>query len=726
MNWSRRSRVTIKRSMIVGFVLVFLIAPAGGEELQIDKELARQIDMAIPKKALVTPQQPRKLLVFTLCRGYRHESIPTGAFALKAMGETTGAFKAMISDDIRMFEMDNLRSFDAVCFNNTTGELFLPPDFDKLSKEARKQARAYDKMLKNNLLSYVREGGGVVGIHAATDCFYQWPAFGEMMGGYFDQHPWNEQVAIKIDEPDHPLTAMFPREGFKIADEIYQFRDPYSRSRLRVLLSLDTSWTDMTKKGIKRTDGDFAVSWIRRFGRGSLFYCSLGHRHEVYHNPAVLRHFLAGIQFALGDLKANAIPSERVKSQAALWKPLFNGDDLAGWQGLVGNPESRAAMKPEELAAAQKEADDRMRKHWSVEGGVLLFDGKGANLCTVDSFSDFELELEYKIEKDGDSGIYLRGSPQVQIWDADENPVGSGGLYNNQSAPSKPMLRADKPIGEWNKFNIKMIGDRVWVELNGYLVVDGVTLENHWNRDKPIYSKGPIELQAHNSPLAFRNIRLRELTPSIGREFREQNRWQMLFGGEKLDAFEYRPQSWAVEDQVLALKGGGYIWTKERFGDFILDLEFKVDKGSNSGIFFRTGDTADAVQTGIEWQILDSHGKKTPGRGDCGAIYDCLAPRINAVNPPGEWNRVVLECRGPVIRSFLNGVDIIDMNLMQWTEPYKNPDGSKNKFKSAYKDMPREGHVGFQDHLTRIWYRNIYIKSLSDSAVSSSDGMKGR
>ena len=190
---------------------------------------------------------------------------------------------------------------------------------------------------------------------------------------------------------------------------------------------------------------------------------------------------------------------------------LFNGKDLTGWKGLVGDPKSRAKMSADELAQAQAKTDEQMCAHWKVEDGALVFDGKGSHLCTAKDYGDFELLVDWKIEKSGDSGIYLRGSPQVQIWDAAERPEGSGGLYNNQKGPSKPLQCADKPVGEWNTFRITMVGDRVTVHLNGVLVVDNVALENYWEREKPIYPTGQIELQSHGSNLYFRNIFIREL-----------------------------------------------------------------------------------------------------------------------------------------------------------------------------------------------------------------------
>jgi len=190
---------------------------------------------------------------------------------------------------------------------------------------------------------------------------------------------------------------------------------------------------------------------------------------------------------------------------------LFNGEDLSGWKGLVANPKARAKMSPEELAKAQKKADESMRAHWKVVDGALVFDGKGQSLCTAKDYGDFEMYVDWKILPKGDSGIYLRGSPQVQIWDAENRKIGSGGLYNNQKHPSKPTKIADKPVGQWNTFYIKMVGDKVTVKLNGELVVDAVVMENYWERDKPIYPTGQIELQNHGNTLWFKNIYLREI-----------------------------------------------------------------------------------------------------------------------------------------------------------------------------------------------------------------------
>lgn len=214
-----------------------------------------------------------------------------------------------------------------------------------------------------------------------------------------------------------------------------------------------------------------------------------------------MRILLAGLLLLV--LTGCSEPTKRLDT-----KTLFNGRNLDGWQGSIGSPLTRQKMSPEALAEAQAKADESMREHWSVEDGILIFDGQGESLVTAKDYEDFELWVDWKIEPRGDSGIYLRGIPQVQIWD---NPIGSGGLYNNKRYQSKPLKVADNSVGEWNTFHILMRGEIVTVWLNGQLVVDEIPLENYWKRSAAIFPSGPIELQNHGDKLYFRNIYLREL-----------------------------------------------------------------------------------------------------------------------------------------------------------------------------------------------------------------------
>ncbi len=195
-----------------------------------------------------------------------------------------------------------------------------------------------------------------------------------------------------------------------------------------------------------------------------------------------------------------------------------------------------------------------------------------------------------------------------------------------------------------------------------------------------------------------------------------------LFNGKDLAGWIAGPEkSWVVEDGAITLRRDfdgkehnlDYLWTKESYGDFVLELEFKIPERANSGVFLRTSDLKDPVYTGIEIQVANSYGRKELSRGGtAGAVYDCLAPTANTVKKPGEWNRLQVTCRGSKIAVALNGRQIVDMDVDRWTEPNKNPDGTPNKFPRALKDFARSGHIGLQDHGREVWYRNIRVKRL--------------
>jgi hypothetical protein len=277
----------------------------------------------LPKDAAVKPARPRRLLIFNLCTGFRHGVIPFAARTVEQVGRETGAFESVSTEDIALFEPERLKDFDAVFLNNTCGELFLPKDLAKLPAEAQGAARARDARLRQGLADFVKGGKGLAGNHAAAAAFYRWPEFGEMLGAYFQSHGWGAfDAPIKVDDPKSPLTAMFDPAGFQIKEEIYLFADkaskgpyyferqPYSRQNLHVLLSINTSKMDAAKaaKG-GRADGDYGISWVRRWGRGRIFYTAFGHSEAIFRNERVLRHILAGLQFVLGDLEADAAPS---------------------------------------------------------------------------------------------------------------------------------------------------------------------------------------------------------------------------------------------------------------------------------------------------------------------------------------------------------------------------------------------------------------------------------
>ncbi len=280
----------------------------GTIEFRGTEEERRRIEEAIPRRAPAAPARLRKLLVVTLnMRNGRprrgHPSIGYANLALDLMGRATGAYEAVFSNDVSLFAPNRISRFDGVCFNNTTGVLTDEPE------------------LRRGLLDFVAGGGGFVGFHAAAATFVQYPEygqfpeFGQMLGAYENGgHPWraDETITLRVEEPDHPVNAAFEQESFEVQDEVFQFQEPYSRSRLRVLLSIDTERTDMDPSRHflpeRAADGDFAMSWVRRHGEGRVFYTSLGHNKHLFSDRRLLGHFLAGIQFALGDLEADATP----------------------------------------------------------------------------------------------------------------------------------------------------------------------------------------------------------------------------------------------------------------------------------------------------------------------------------------------------------------------------------------------------------------------------------
>jgi type 1 glutamine amidotransferase len=262
----------------------------------------------LPEAPPAKPQKERKVLIFSKTNGSRHGSIPVGVLALKLMGEKTGAYRADHTEDESTFEPDNLKQYDAVIMLNTTGEVFRPRELPN-DPEARQQALQREERLKKSLAQFVRSGKGLAGMHSATDTYHNWKEYNQMMGGAFVSHPWHEEVPIKNLAPQNPLNKPFAGEDFKVTDEIYQFRnDTALASDRRMLLALDPEQMDLSKGS--RSDHFYPVSWLSTYGEGRTFYCSLGHRDEIYHNPKVLQHYLAGIQYALGDLEADATPGK--------------------------------------------------------------------------------------------------------------------------------------------------------------------------------------------------------------------------------------------------------------------------------------------------------------------------------------------------------------------------------------------------------------------------------
>ncbi|MBP5505518.1 MAG: DUF1080 domain-containing protein [Bacteroidales bacterium] len=415
---------------------------------------------------------------------------------------------------------------------------------------------------------------------------------------------------------------------------------------------------------------------------------------------------------------------------------MFNGKDLTGWQGMIptnewgeGNPYLRYKLSPKQLAAAQAKADKVMAENWVVENGNIEFVGHAYdNLCTTKKYKDFEMYLDWKIypgQREGDAGIYLRSCPQVQIWDTARvwvgAQVGSGGLYNNQKTERIPLVIADNAVGEWNSFYIKMQGERVTVLLNGRLVVDNIVLENYWDRSLPIPVEEFIELQAHGSRIAYRDLYIHELPsqePSKLTPEEEAEGFEMLFDGTSLHKWHGNKVDYNVKDGVIAVesrsRGGSWIgdlYTNDEYADFIFRFEFKLTPGANNGVGVRSPGEGDSAYVGYEVQILDHYndiykGWLAPYQYH-GSLYGIIpAKNRDALKPVGEWNSEEIYMKGSYIRVTVNGQVVTEGDIV---EASKNGTIDGNEHPGLKRTS---GYIGFLGHGDRLWIRNVRVKRL--------------
>lgn len=269
-------------------------------KFEVSADKIAKIDAALPEKTPVPVRKKHEILVYTRTTGFRHGSIPVGVETMKRLGEKTGLFHVTHTEDESAFEAESLKKYDAVMMLNTTGEIL----------QSAQKDDAKEEKLKKNLLDFVSSGKGLIGIHSATDTYHGWKEYREMMGGTFDSHPWGAGTTVRIRNLDgkSPLNAAFKGEGFTIKDEIYKYtRETAQPTERRMLLALDPDGTDMSldKKDQREL---YPVSWIDTWGQGRVFYCSLGHNDEIYMTPAIVQFYLAGIDYALGELPADATP----------------------------------------------------------------------------------------------------------------------------------------------------------------------------------------------------------------------------------------------------------------------------------------------------------------------------------------------------------------------------------------------------------------------------------
>lgn len=405
------------------------------------------------------------------------------------------------------------------------------------------------------------------------------------------------------------------------------------------------------------------------------------------------------------------------------FRALFNGKDLSGWWGAsTVDPSIMIKLHADKQAEARKQSQDDIHKHWTVQNGELINDGHGLYLTSNEDFGDYELWVSYKTVPLADSGIYLKGNPQVQIWDWTETAKfnigadkGSGGLWNNaEGKPGKhPLVKADRPFGEWNSFRIRQVGARTTVFLNGKLVVDHAPLENFFDKTKkaPLIAKGPIQLQTHGGEIRWKDIFVREIPVSEANDILANDGFTTLFDGTSLNGWAGKVENYEVVDGTIRCKAGkgGVLHTKNEYADFIAKVEFKLPPGGNNGLAIRYPGEGDAAYAGMtELQILDNDDEKyakLDARQYHGSAYGMSAAARGYLRPTGQWNLQEVTVVGPTIKVELNGNVILDTDLSKVTELMANTP-------HPGKDLTK-GYFGFAGHSDPVQFRNIRIKELS-------------
>jgi type 1 glutamine amidotransferase len=511
---------------------------------QVPPEHAEQIRKAAREiKASAAPKKPRVVLIWNTPshlmdkdphKGY---CIPYGEEAMKAIGETSGAFKPVVSDDLAVFAPENLKRFDAIVLNNSSGNWITPTAAD-LAKESLKKlgadAQDVEAELRKSFLAFLENGGGIVSVHFAIAANRQWPEFQEIFGGTFTGHPWTEEVGVTVEEPKNPLVAAFGGTDFRIADEIYEYGPPYDRNNVRVLMSIDPARTNMGARWINRKDGDFALAWVKPYGKGRIFNTSFGHMSSIYSNPKMLQFYLDAIQFATGDLAAPTSPraDRPARTNVPGTQPapglepgfvsLFDGKTLDGWDG------DRTIWSVEDDAITGRTAAAKLK-----ENNFLVW---------KDQVENFELRLKFRLEG-GNSGIYYHaqkrrpgqsgGDPLVGTQaDFDESGRWTGVIMEYQLrevlaergekvvideqgrkqkvgslGDPNELLKAVK-AGQWNDYTVVAKGGKA------KLAINGVTMCELEDRDPKRLVHGWLALQVHVGPpmrVQFKDIYLRRL-----------------------------------------------------------------------------------------------------------------------------------------------------------------------------------------------------------------------
>lgn len=403
---------------------------------------------------------------------------------------------------------------------------------------------------------------------------------------------------------------------------------------------------------------------------------------------------------------------------------LFNGRDLTGWRGRPHlDPAVEAAWSEEERAAKQAEWDASVAAHWSVDGGELVNDGQGAYLTTREHFGDFELLLDYKTVAKADSGIYLRANPQVQIWDTTEAggkwnigaDRGSGGLWNNQTHTRMPLTHADRPFGEWNELRILMVGEKVSVWLNGEQTVDWTTMENYFDRTRPVAARGPIQLQTHGGEIRFRKLAVRRISADEANwmlSSRDAAGFRSVFNGLDLTGWAGATDHYEVVEGAVRCKAGhgGNLYTEAVWADFQARLEFRLPPGGNNGLAIRYPGQGNPAYDGMcELQVLDNTAEKYASLKPYqyhGSVYGQFPAHRGYLRAPGAWNFQQVTVIGTRITVELNGFTILDADVAAVDTP---ADGQEHPGR-----MRPEGHFGFCGHNDPVAFREIRIRRLAD------------
>ena len=425
---------------------------------------------------------PKKVLVVTATKGFRHSSIPTAENVLTTLGETSGDFTVVDvvrggpngTDDAEVAEkmsLEKLKNVDAVIFANTTGDLAIPD--------------------KDGFIRWIEAGHALIGMHSGSDTFHGFPAYTKALGGEFKTHGAQVQIDAYNLDPSHPATKSLG-PIYTVFDEIYQFQN-FKREEVHGLLTLD-------KHPNTLVPGDYPVAWCKSVGNGKVFYTSLGHREDVWTSEAYQKHILGGLRWSLGLEAGSSTPQDNTnvlsaEENAEGFKLLFDGKSLDGW--TYRRPDGN--------------------KSWSVQRGILCNvlapNAHGTDIYSTTKYRDFIVRYEYQVPPGSNSGFYLRGRYEIQIFDNSNKDGHDKGLNGDIYNVASCALPATRKAGQWQQVEARMIGNKITVILNGVKVHENVVVDHGTGShlDDNVNDPGPILLQGDHGSVAFRNVRIKTL-----------------------------------------------------------------------------------------------------------------------------------------------------------------------------------------------------------------------